>query len=117
MVVILERSMKLKMRSGAKLRNEEEEGAFRFKSTHRAPNTQDQNIWVAVNVAREDEAEQPQSHTGRPRVGRQAPPCQVWAPVFYKLFMIPSFLGYLGVLVQKREERIEGKRKERSSLR
>ena len=109
--------MKLGKRSGARLRNEEEEGAFRFKTTHRAPNTQDQNIWAAVNVAREDEAERPQSQTGRPRVGRLVPPCQVWASVFWKLLLIPSFLGYLGVLVQKREERIEGKRKERSSLR
>ena len=41
MVVISEKEMKLRKRSGARLRNEEEEGAFRFKSTHHALNTQD----------------------------------------------------------------------------
>ena len=67
MVVISEKGMKLRRRSGARLRNEEEEGAFRFKSTHRAPNTQERNVCAEVNVAREDEAERLRSQAGRPR--------------------------------------------------
>ena len=82
MVVISEKGMKLRRRSGARLRNEEEERAFRFKSTHRAPKTQEQNVCAEVNVAREDEAKRPRSQASRPMVGRSAPPCQVWAPVF-----------------------------------
>jgi hypothetical protein len=65
-----------------------------------------------MNIARKDETEQPQIQAGRP-----APPCQVWAPGFWRLLLILSFHGYFGVLVQKMEERIEGKRKERSNLR
>ena len=41
MAMISEKGMKLGMRSGGRLWNEEEEGAFRFKSTHRTPNTQE----------------------------------------------------------------------------
>ena len=66
MVVISEKGMKLRRRSGARLRNEEEERAFRFKSTHRAPNTQERNICAEVNVAREDEAERARSQAGQP---------------------------------------------------
>ena len=39
MAMISEKGMKLGMKSGGRLWNEEEEGAFRFKSTYRAPNT------------------------------------------------------------------------------
>ena len=62
--------MKLGKRSGARLRNEEEEGAFRFKSTHRAPNTQEQNVCTKMNVARELEAERAQSQADRPHLVR-----------------------------------------------
>ena len=101
MAMILEKGTKLRMRSSGRLWNEEEGRAFRFKSTHRAPNTQERNICAEVNVASEDEAERPQSQAGQPRVDQLAPPCQVWALVFWRLLLIPSFLWYFGVLVQK----------------
>ena len=75
MVVISEKGMKL----GKDLVQDCE---TRFKLTHRAPNIKDQNVWAAVNVARKDEAEWPWSQADRPRVGRPAPPYQVWAPAF-----------------------------------
>ena len=41
MVVISEKGVKLGTRFGERVRTKEERGAFRFKSSHRAPNTQD----------------------------------------------------------------------------
>ena len=117
MAMISEKGTKLRMRSGERLWNEEGGGAFRFKSTHRAPNTQERNICTEMIVAREDETERARSQAGRPRRGRPAPPCQVLAPVFWKFLLIPSSFGYLGALVQKRKERIEGKRTKGSILR
>ena len=73
------------MEFGEKFWNEEGGGAFRFKSTHRAPNTQELNVCTEMNVARKAEAEWPRSQAGRPRVGRPAPPCQVWAPGSWRL--------------------------------
>ena len=51
MAMISEKGMKLGMRSGGRLWNEEKEGAFRFKSTHRAPNTQERNVCTETNIA------------------------------------------------------------------
>jgi hypothetical protein len=70
MVVISEKGTKLGMRSGGRLWNEEEEGAFQFTSTHRAPNIEEQNFCAEVNVAREDEAERARSQAGRPHLVR-----------------------------------------------
>ena len=39
------------MESGERLWNEEGGGTFRFKSTHRAPNTQELNVCTEANVA------------------------------------------------------------------
>ena len=94
--------------SGGRLWIEEGRGAFWFKSTHRAPNSQERDVCTEMNVAREDEAKWARSQAGRPRRGRPAPPCQVWATVFWKFLLIPSSFGYLGALVQKRKERIGG---------
>ena len=82
MAVISEERRMDGMEFGEKFWNEEGGGAFRFKSIHRAPITQERNVCTEVNVAREDEAKRPRSQAGRPTVGLPAPPCQVWAPVF-----------------------------------
>ena len=62
-----------RMGSGGRVWNEEGGGAFRFKSIHRSPITQEWNVCTEVNVAREDEAEQARSQAGRPRVSQPAP--------------------------------------------
>ena len=111
MVVISEERRMDKMKSGVKLWNEEGGGAFRFKSTHRAPNTQELNVCTEMNVARVDKGEQARSQASRPRRGRPAPPCQVWAPVFWKLLLSLSFFGFLGALVQNGKERMGGRDK------
>ena len=54
MVVISEERRIDGMKSGVKLWNEEE-GAFRFKSTPLAQNTQEVNVCTETNVARVDE--------------------------------------------------------------
>ena len=51
MVVISEERRMDGMKSGVKLWNEEGGGAFQFKSTHRAPNTQKLNICTVMNIA------------------------------------------------------------------
>ena len=51
MAVISEKGTKLRMRSGERLWNEEGGGAFRFKSTHHAPNTQERTVCTEMNVA------------------------------------------------------------------
>ena len=82
MVVISVEELVDEEKSAERLWNEEGGGTFRFKSTHRAPNTQELNVCTETNVARLDEGERARSQAGRPRGGRSAPPCQVWAPVF-----------------------------------
>ena len=70
MAVISEERKMHRMGSGGRLWNEEGGGAFRFKSTHRAPNTQERNMCTEMNIAREDEAERAQSQAGWPHLVR-----------------------------------------------
>ena len=70
MAVISEERKMHRMGSGGRLWNEEGGGAFWFKSTHRAPNTQERNVCTEVNVALEDEAERARSQAGRPHLVR-----------------------------------------------
>ena len=106
MAVISEERRMDGMESGEKFWNKEGGGAFLFISTHRAPDTQELNICTEMNIARVDEGERARSQAGRP-----APPCQVWAPVFWKLLLSLSFFGFVGALVQKGKERMGGREK------
>ena len=51
MAMISEKGMMHRMGSGERLWSEEGGGAFWFKSTHRAPNTQERNVCIEMNVA------------------------------------------------------------------
>ena len=51
MAMILEERRIDGMKSGGMLWNKEGEGAFQFKSTHRAPNTQELNVCTETNVS------------------------------------------------------------------
>ena len=51
MAVISEERRMNGMESGEMLWNEEVGGAFRFKSTHRAPNTQELDVCTETNVS------------------------------------------------------------------
>ena len=70
MAMMSEKGMMHRMGSGERLWSEEGGGAFWFKSTHRAPNTQERNVCTEVNVALEDEAERARSQAGRPHLVR-----------------------------------------------
>ena len=75
------------MESGEMLWNEEVGGAFRFKSTHRAPNTQELNVCTETNVARVDEGERARSQASRPRRGWSACVCAQIHPLLVHLLL------------------------------
>ena len=99
MVVISEERRMDKMKSGVKLWNEEGGGAFRFKSTPLAQNTQEVNVCTETNVARVDEG------------GRPAPPCQVWSPVFWNALPLSFLFQVFGCFGPERERKNGGKEK------